>query len=102
MILRDVETWKAYSRWPAEKPDDLAKDTTLPDWMFCKNDNGELDRSKPKYFHLHPEFVQEFTDDDGRKDFKARLCCNCCEFKPSEKTKAPMRSIARGVDFGSP
>jgi hypothetical protein len=100
--FEDVETWKTYSRWPAEKPDDLAKDTTLPDWMFCKNDNGELDRSKPKYFHLHPEFVQEFTDDDGRKDFKARLCCNCKEFKPSEKTKAPMRSIARGVDFGSP
>jgi hypothetical protein len=99
--FNSVETWKAYSRWPAEKPDDLEKDTTLPDWMFCKNDNGELDRSKPKYFHLHPEFVEEFTDND-RKDFKARLCRNCCEFKPSKKTKAPMRSIAKGVDFGSP
>jgi len=96
------ETWRAYSRWPAKKPDELTKDTTLPDWMFCKSDNGELDRSKPKYFHLHPEFVQEFTDGDGRKDFKARLCGNCCEFEPSEKTKAPMRSIAKGVDFGSP
>ena len=85
-----------------KKPDELTKDTTLPDWMFCKNDNGELDRSKPKYFHLHPEFVQEFTDDDGRKDFKARLCLNCCDFQPSEKSKAPIRSVARGVDFGSP
>ena len=96
------ETWKAYSRWPAKKPDELTRDTTLPDWMFCKNGDGELDRSKPKYFHLHPEFVEEFTGDDGSKDFTVRLCGDCCEFVPSEKTKAPMRSIAKGVDFGSP
>jgi hypothetical protein len=100
--FKNFEPWRAYSRWPPRKPDELAKDTTLPDWMFYKNDNGELDRSKPKYFHLHPEFVEEFTDVDGRKDFKVRLCPNCCEFTPSEKSKAPMRSIARGVDFGSP
>ena len=98
----DFEPWKAYSRWPAEKPDELAKDSTLPDWMFCENDNGKLDRNKPKYFHLHPEFVQEFTDDDDRKDFKAKLCLKCCDFEPSKKSKAPIRSIARGVDFGSP
>ena len=98
----DFEPWKAYSRWPAEKPDELAKDSTLPDWMFCENDNGELDRNKPKYFHLHPEFVQEFTDDDDRKDFKAKLCLKCCDFEPNKKSKAPIRSIARGVDFGSP
>jgi hypothetical protein len=99
---KDFETWRAYSRWPAEKPDELSEDATLPDWVFCKNIDGAPDRSKPKYFHLHPEFVQEFTDDHGRKDFKVKLCRNCCEFKPSEKTKTPMRSIARGVDFGSP
>ena len=100
--FKPVETWKAYSRWPAKKPDELTRDTTLPDWMFCKNGDGELDRSKPKYFHLHPEFVEEFTDDNVGKDFKASLCGNCCEFVPSEKTKAPARSVASGVDFGSP
>jgi len=96
------ETWRAYSRWPAKKPDELTNDTTLPDWMFCRNSNNETNRNKPKYFHLHPEFVQEFTDDDGRKDFEVRLCGKCREFEPSEKNKAPMRSIAKGVDFGSP
>ena len=40
--FKKFETWKAYSRWPAKKPDELTKDTTLPDWMFCKNDNGCL------------------------------------------------------------
>jgi hypothetical protein len=96
------EPWRAYSRWPPEKPKELTKDRTLPDWMFCKNDNGELDRTKPKYFHLHPEFVQEFTDDNGMKDFKVKLCPWCYNFEPSTKSKAPIRSIAGGIDFGSP
>ena len=100
--FKNFETWRAYSRWPAEKPDELTKDNTLPEWMFCKNVDGGHDRSKPKYFHLHPEFVQEFTDDNGTKDFKVKLCPRCYEFKPSTKSKAPMRSIASGVDFGSP
>ena len=96
------EPWRAYSRWPPEKPKELTKDRTLPDWMFRKNDNGELDRTKPKYFHLHPEFVQEFTDDNGMKDFKVKLCPWCYNFEPSTKSKAPIRSIAGGIDFGSP
>jgi len=100
--FKPVETWKAYSRWPDKKPDELTDDTTLPDWMFCKNSDGETDRSNPKYFHLHPEFVEEFVGDDGRRDFKARLCPSCCKFKPNGKGKAPVRSVASGVDFGSP
>ena len=100
--FKDVETWKAYSRWPAKKPDELTDDTTLPDWMFDKNENGETDRSNPKYFHLHPEFVEEFAGDDGGRDFRARLCPSCCKFKPNGKGKAPVRSVASGVDFGSP
>ena len=100
--FRGVETWKAYSRWPDKKPDELTNDTTLPDWMFCKNGDGVTDRSNPKYFHLHPEFVEEFIGDDGRRDFRARLCPFCCKFKPNGKRKAPARSVASGVDFGSP
>jgi hypothetical protein len=98
----DFETWRAYSRWPDKKPDELTNDATLPDWRFCKNSNGETDRSKPKYFHLHPEFVEEFVGDDGRRDFRARLCPSCCKFKTNGKARAPVRSVASGVDFGSP
>jgi hypothetical protein len=30
--FKNVETWRAYSRWPDKKPDELTDDTTLPDW----------------------------------------------------------------------
>ena len=100
--FKDFETWRAYSRWPNKKPHDLTNDATYPDWMFYKNSNGETDRSNPKYFHLHPELVEEVAGDDGRRDYRARLCPRCFEFKPSANSKAPMRSVASGVDFGSP
>ena len=99
---KDFETWRAYSRWPDKKPHELTNDATYPDWMFNKNSNGETDRSNPKYFHLHPELVEEVAGDDGRRDYRARLCPRCFEFKPSANSKAPMRSVASGVDFGSP
>ena len=100
--FKDFETWRAYSRWPDKKPHELTNDATYPDWMFYKNSNGETDRSNPKYFHLHPELVEEFAGDDGRRDFRARLCRSCYKFSPDGKGKAPVRSVASGVDFGSP
>ena len=30
-----------------------------------------------KYFHLHPEFVEEYEEDDGKIGFKVMLCGDC-------------------------
>ena len=112
--FKQFDCWKARSVWPAVRPNELTEDENLPDWMFEVDGEGRPDRFKPKYFHLHPEFVEECKGVDDKKGFKVKLCRSCYHFdcqldelssqgwEESELPKGPTRSIANGVDFGSP
>ena len=123
--FRDFDIWKARSTWPARRENELSEDASVPDWMFDLDENKKPDRSKPKYFHLHPEFVVESEGSDGKKDYKVKLCPCCFYFdtyldmfdsyldtldkeeeresdEENKPLKGPRMSIASGVDLGSP
>jgi len=56
--------------------------------------------NKEEYYHLHPEFVEEYQDKDkgGKVSYRAMVCDTC--WKYIMKGKKPPLSIASGVDFG--
>ena len=129
---KEFKTSKVYSIWPQDE--DLIKDLdkylnkaegsrNYQDCLFEDNPCGERCRpsdpitgkklcttqhgKRAKYFHLHPEFVEEYKEDDGKIGFKVMLCGDCHRSvtKKNEKTgdpepEIPGLSIASGVDFG--
>ena len=61
-----------------------------------------------KFFHLHPEFVEEYKNDNKKVGFKAKVCSDCYwsitnKDKKTGKPKPmiPELSIASGVDLGN-
>jgi len=100
------ETWKVYSVWPQDR-DWVIKTqqaynqdrdaSAYDDNLF--EDNPLFGGKRLKYYHLHPEFVDEYTKDSGKVGFKAKICGHCSE-SIDARNKIPERSVANGIDFG--
>jgi len=113
------KTSNAYSIWPQDE--DLIKDLNqgsrnykdclledVPCGERCPPECPFYHGKRVKYFHLHPEFVEEYNEEDGEIGFKVMLCGDCHRSvdKKNENTndpepEIPELSIASGVDIGN-
>jgi len=110
---KEFKTSKVYSIWPQD--DELIRDLN----QECrkaegsrKYDDGLFEYTKQhgkqaKLFHLHPEFVEKYTNDNGKFGFKAKMCSDCYRSVTNKdketgkpKPMIPELSIANGIDFG--
>ena len=106
--VKKFESWRAFSVWPAKKEAELMQDRAeLAGDLFEEEDGDFVQRLRPKYYHLHPEFVEEITLESGKRSYNTKLCSSCYSCV-EENNKAgndeihlPKNSIACGVDFGN-
>jgi len=55
-------------------------------------------RPRIKRYHLHPEFVEVYEMDNGKRGIRAKICSSCHD--SIKGGKIPELSLANGVDFG--
>ena len=117
------ETWRIRSVWPQDRDWKIETEQYRNDHdksEYDENlfeDNTMFGGKRMKWYHLHPEFVDEYVKDTGHVGFRAKLCGSCHDtvkkrlvwkragkpedlYHPDSKERYPPRSIARGVDFG--
>ena len=98
----EVEKFVAIKNQPAVQVyiDDKGKMDFVEPWraysVYIHNDGYD----SLKYYHLHPEMIQE--DDDGDKaTYLCPTCVSALSHRTGKEPQKPPLSLANGIDFGS-